>query len=123
MKNSSFLYTALLCSASLLSFPAQAKPANGNEPYSPNKTFQQACHGKSEGAPVSMALNGVIFNGTCQVMLVPTNRSVATRVEDAALVQACAGKANERVTATLNGQEVKGKCALSFHSIEPAAAP
>lgn len=124
MKNISFLCTALLCSASLLSASVQAKPPSGSETFNASaKTFQQACRGKAEGAPVSLALNGVIFNGTCQVMLVPNNRATANTVEDTALTQACAGKVNESVTATLNGQEVKGKCALSFHSIEPATAP
>lgn len=124
MKNIPFLCTALFCSASLFSFPVQAKPVSSGETYTASaKTFQQACRGKSEGTPVSLALNGVIFNGSCQVMLVPGNANTARTVEDAALTQACAGKAHENVTATLNGQEVKGKCVLSFHSIEPATAP
>lgn len=124
MKTNSFLCTVLLCSTALFSFSVQAKPGPTGETYTASaKTFQQACRGKSAGSPVSLALNGVIFNGSCQVILVPNNASAARTVEDSLLTQACTGKPNQSVTATLNGQEVKGKCVLSFHSIEPATAP
>lgn len=123
-KKTAFLSTLLLCSATIFSFAAQAKPTVTGETYTPNaKVFQQACRGKAEATPVSLALNGVIFNGTCQVMLVTDKAASITGVEDSALAQACAGKkAGERVTTSLNGQDVKGKCSLSFHTIEPAAA-
>lgn len=114
----------LLCCAALFSLPAQAKPTTSGETYTPNaRAFQQVCHGKAEGTPVSLALNGVIFNGTCQVMLVPGNPKATAGVEDSALAQACVGKkAGESIAAPLNGQDVKGKCALSFHTIEPTTA-
>lgn len=113
----------ILCSSALLGASVHAKPTTTGETYTPNpQAFQQVCHGKAEATPVSLALNGVIFNGTCQVMLVPSNPKANTGVEDAALTQACAGKkAGENVTAAINGQDLKGKCLLSFHSIEPDA--
>ena len=122
MHTPSFLPAIMLCtSAFLFSMSAQAKPTTSGETYTYNAShFQQACKEKSEGSTVSMALNGVIFNGTCQLMLVPTNKRIASNIEDAALTQACVGKkTNESISTTLNDQEIKGRCNLSFHSIEP----
>lgn len=122
MNTPSFLPALMLCtSAFLFSVPVQAKPTTSGETYTYNAShFQQVCKGKSEGSPVSMALNGVIFNGTCQLMLVPANKRIASNIEDAVLTQACVGKkTNESISTTLNDQEIKGRCNLSFHSIEP----
>lgn len=123
MKNTSLLCAALLCSSALFSPLANAAPTTSGETYTYSaKKFQQVCRGKSVGTPASMALNGVIFNGTCQVMLSPTSRSAWDRITDSTLAQACEGKNNETISTTLNDQAVNGKCVLSFHTIEPTGA-
>lgn len=120
MKNTSLLCAALLCTGALLSPSINAAPTTTGETfqYNPNK-FQQVCRGKSAGDSVSMALNGVIFNGTCDVIFVPSGRTVSG-LDDSALVQACQGKQrNDMASVPVNDQEIKGRCVLGFRAIEP----
>lgn len=119
MKIMSCCYAALVCTSVLFSYAAYAAPTVGGETFVYNAhKFQQVCKSRSVGDAVSMALNGVIFNGTCEVMLVPNDRRAWGSVDDSALTQACQGQSGT-INATLNAQEVKGQCAHSFQTIEP----
>lgn len=97
---------------------AQAAPMGETFQYNPSK-LQQVCRGKSQGAPVSMAMNGVIFNGTCEYRYVPNSRNVRN-IDPMEADQACSGQANSSVTATVDGKQVAGKCALAFKNIGPS---
>ncbi|XID75455.1 hypothetical protein ACF3NA_02625 [Alkanindiges sp. WGS2144] len=94
---------------------AQAAPMGEAFQYNTAK-LQQACRGKSQGAPASVAMNGVVFNGTCEYRFIPakTMRDIDAMEAD----QACSGQAAS-TTATLNGAQVNGKCALAFKNIGP----
>lgn len=97
---------------------AQAAPMGEAFQYNPAK-LQQVCRGKSQGAPVSLAMNGVIFNGTCEYRYIPNSRSVRN-IDPMEVDQACSGQANGSVTATIDGKQVAGKCALAFKNIGPS---
>ena len=96
----------------------QAAPMGEAFQYNPAK-LQQACRGKSQGAPVSLAMIGVTFNGTCEYRYIPNSRNVRN-IDAMEVDQACSGQANSSVTATIDGREVAGKCALAFKNIGPS---
>jgi hypothetical protein len=97
---------------------AQAAPMGETFQYNATK-LQQVCRGKSQGAPVSMAMNGVIFNGTCEYRYIPNSRNVGS-MDPMEADQACNGQANASVTTTVNGRQVAGKCGLAFKNISPS---
>lgn len=76
------------------------------------KQYQQVCKGKSEGAEVSFAYRGIIWNGTCQPQFFP-NSTKGLKGDEAELRTACSADSAIK-TATIAGQEYKGKCALGY---------
>ncbi|WP_156935720.1 hypothetical protein [Alkanindiges illinoisensis] len=97
---------------------AQAAPMGEAFQYNPAK-LQQVCRGKSQGAPVSLAMNGVVFNGTCEYRYIPNSRNVRN-IDPMEADQACSGQASSSVNATVDGKQVAGKCALAFRNIGPS---
>lgn len=97
---------------------AQAAPMGEAFRYNPAK-LQQVCRSKSQGAPVSMAMNGVTFNGTCEYRYIPNARNVRD-IDPMEADQACSGQANSSAMATINGKQMAGKCALAFKNIGPS---
>ncbi|ANF83105.1 hypothetical protein A3K93_05210 [Acinetobacter sp. NCu2D-2] len=79
--------------------------------------FQKVCKGKSAGDAVTFAHRGIIWNGTCEPQFFSNSKN-AVNGDEAELYTTCQG-ASGATTATLNGQEVKGKCALGFAPPRP----
>lgn len=80
-------------------------------------TYQKVCKGKSQGDMVSFAYKGIIWNGTCEQRFFPSNSKGLTG-DEPELATACTADNTVKST-TLNGTEVKGKCALSFTPPSP----
>lgn len=118
MKTGIYLSAVLLASAAL-SGVANAAPTKSGETFQYNATkLQNACKGKSQGSPVSMAMNGVIFNGTCEVQYMPNARMA--NFDSTGTEQACNGQQhNAKVSATVDGTEMAGKCVLAYKNISP----
>lgn len=118
MKLGMYLSAILLGSAALTGV-SNAAPVKSGETFQYNAAkLQSACKGKSQGSPVSMAMNGVIFNGTCEVQYMPNARM--TSFDPAETAQACSGQqANAMVKATVDGKEMAGKCVLAYKNIGP----
>ena len=81
------------------------------------KTYQKVCKGKTFGTWVSFVYRGIIWNGTCEPQFFPNKASAVTGMEDG-LYTICASD-NQTTTASLNGSELKGKCALGFNHPRP----
>lgn len=84
--------------------------------YDANRNMQ-VCKGKSQGDHVSFAYRGIIWNGTCQPQFFPNNKKAVTG-EEAELYTTCQNTSGASM-ATIDGKEVKGKCALGFTSPQP----
>lgn len=108
MKNK-ILLSAFLCSMGLstVGFANDKVESTYNA-----KQYQQVCKGKSEGAEVSFAYRGIIWNGTCQTQFFPTITK-GFKGDEAELRSVCASDAAAK-TASIGGQEYKGKCALGY---------
>ena len=78
--------------------------------------YQQVCKGKSEGAPVSFAYRGIIWNGTCQQQFFPSS-STNIKGDEPELYTSCSS--GGKTSATINGTQVNGKCALGFTPPRP----
>lgn len=103
------LMTTLVCTLGLssMSFANDKVESTYNA-----KQYQKVCKGKSEGAEVSFAYRGIIWNGTCQTQFFPSNTK-GLKGDEAELRTACQTDAAAK-TATIAGQEHKGKCALGY---------
>ena len=118
MKTSMYLSAVLLTSAAMTSI-SYAAPAKSGEAFQYNVSkLQNACKGKSQGSQVAIAMNGVIFNGTCEVQYMPNARG--TSFDLSQTEQACSGQQhNAMVNANIDGKEMAGKCLLAFKNIGP----
>ena len=114
MNKNIFLATAL-CGLCFAPFAASAND-KVEKVYNAQK-YQQVCKGKSEGAPVSFAYRGIIWNGTCQQQFFPSS-SANIRGDEPELYTSCSSSG--ATTATINGTQVKGKCALGFTAPRPS---
>lgn len=103
------LLTTMICT---LFFTAYSQANDKVENMYDVKKFQQVCQGKSEGAEVSFAYKGIIWNGTCQPQFSPTNTKGLTGNE-AQLNSICRSDPTSK-SINIEGKEYKGKCALSF---------
>ena len=108
MNKNIFLATAL-CGLCFAPFAASAND-KVEKVYNAQK-YQQVCKGKSEGAPVSFAYRGIIWNGTCQQQFFPSS-STNIKGDEPELYTSCSS--GGKTSATINGTQVNGKCALGF---------
>ena len=109
------LLSALLYGLCLTSFTASAND-KVQSTYDAQK-YQQVCKSKSEGDPVSFAHRGIIWNGTCQAQFFSTSKAKLTGTE-AELHSVC--RSDEKAKSiTVEGKEIKGKCALGFAPPSP----
>lgn len=119
------LLAAALLSSMALSGVAQAAPTTSGETFQYNASkLQQVCRGKTAGAPAVLIMNGVIFNGTCEVQYLPNSkqRAANSAFDPAEVAQICEGQSvNSATKATIDGKEVPGKCALAFKNFGPAS--
>lgn len=84
------------------------------------KKYQQVCQGKTEGAEVSFAYKGIIWNGTCQSQFIPSNSKGLTGNETQ-LNSTCQSDAAIK-SINIEGKDYKGKCSLAFSAPTPKAA-
>ncbi|NNH01157.1 hypothetical protein [Acinetobacter sp. ANC 5414] len=118
--NKNFLLSSILCGLCLAPFAASAN--DKVEKVYDSQRYQKVCKGKSQGAPVSFAYRGIIWNGTCEPQFFPSGKNASVSGDEAELMNACSGDMNAKM-ATVNGTEMKGKCALGFMAPRPTSQP
>ena len=116
--NKNFLLSSILCGLCLTPFAASAND-KVEKVYNAQK-YQQVCKGKTQGAQVSFAYRGIIWNGTCEPQFFPSSKNASITGDEAELSTACSGDTSA-TTASINGTEVKGKCALGFMPPRPSS--
>ncbi|PWB17020.1 hypothetical protein DCO44_01545 [Acinetobacter sp. AM] len=112
--NKNILLSTLLCGLCLTPFATQAND-KVETTYNAQK-YMQVCKGKTQGAPVSFAYRGIIWNGTCEPQFFSTNKAVTGNESE--LMTACQTDMAAK-SVMIAGQEVKGKCALGFTAPYP----
>ena len=55
--------------------------------------FQQVCKGKTQGAPVSFAYRGIIWNGTCEPQFFSSSKAIQLQGNEPELYRSCAADA------------------------------
>lgn len=115
------IFSSLLCllgSIGINSY-AQAKDSSPQSHSSQNtaQKYQQVCKGKTQGADVSFAYKGVIWNGHCQSQFFPTRVS-AVKGDEKELNSICVTDP-KATSIQIEGKTVKGKCALGFSPPQP----
>ena len=116
--NKNFLLSSILCGVCLAPFAASAN--DKVEKVYDAQRYQKVCKGKTQGAQVSFAYRGIIWNGTCEPQFFPSSKNASITGDEAELTTACSGDTGA-TTATINGTEVKGKCALGFMPPRPSS--
>ena len=112
--NKNILLSAVLCG---LCFAPIATQANDKVETTYNaQKYMQVCKGKTQGAPVSFAYRGIIWNGTCEPQFFSTHKAV--KGNESELMTACQTDMATK-SVMINGMEVKGKCALGFTAPYP----
>src|SRR5690606_28531072 len=107
-----------LCGVCLAPFAASAN--DKVEKVYDAQRYQKVCKGKTQGAQVSFAYRGIIWNGTCEPQFFPSSKNASITGDEAELTTACSGDTGA-TTASINGTEVKGKCALGFMPPRPSS--
>lgn len=107
--NTKVLLTAFVCCIGLSSFSF----ANDKVESTYNaKQYQQVCKGKTEGAEVSFAYRGIIWNGSCQSQFFPT-KTATLKGDEAELNSICRTDSTAK-SVNISGKEYPGKCALGY---------
>lgn len=118
--NKNFLLSSILCSLCLVPFATSAN--DKVEKVYDAQRYQKVCKGKTQGAQVSFAYRGIIWNGTCEPQFFPSTKNASVNGDEVELMNACSGDMNAKM-ATVNGTEMKGKCALGFMAPRPTSQP
>jgi len=118
--NKNFLLSSILCGLCLAPFAASAND-KVEKVYNAQK-YQQVCKGKSQGAPVSFAYRGIIWNGTCEPQFFPSSKNASIKGDEAELNSICQSDANA-TSINIEGMAIKGKCALGFMAPRPTSQP
>mgnify|MGYP000072388913 FL=1 len=111
-----FILSSILCGLCLAPFAASAND-KVETVYNPQK-YQQVCKGKSQGAPVSFAYRGIIWNGTCEPQFFASGKHAMIKGDEPELYNTCSS-ASGAASVTIGGTQVKGKCALGFMAPRP----
>ena len=114
--NKNIFLSTVLCGLCFAPFAASAND-KVETTYNAQK-YQQVCKGKTQGAQVSFAHRGIIWNGTCEPQFFASSKNASIKGDEAELMSTCSGNSSA-TTATINGTEVKGKCALGFMPPRP----
>ncbi len=109
--NKNIFLSTVLCGLCFAPFAASAND-KVDTTYNAQK-YQQVCKGKTQGAQVSFAHRGIIWNGTCEPQFFASSKNASIKGDEAELMSTCSGNSSA-TSATINGTEVKGKCALGF---------
>ena len=115
--NKNIFLSSILCGLCLAPFAASAND-KVKKVYDTQR-YQKACKGKSQGAPVSFAYRGIIWNGTCEPQFFPSAKNSSIAGDEPELTSACSGDTGA-TSVSINGTEVKGKCALGFMAPRPS---
>ncbi len=118
--NKNFLLSSILCGLCLAPFAASAN--DKVEKVYDAQRYQKVCKGKTQGAQVSFAYRGIIWNGTCEPQFFPSSKNASITGDEAELTTACSEDMNAKM-ATVNGTEMKGKCTLGFMAPRPTSQP
>lgn len=110
------LLSTLLCGSFFASFSAAAN--DKVETIYNSTKFQQVCKGKSQGAEVSFAYRGIIWNGTCEPQFFSSSSKAGLTGNEAELNSICLNDANVK-SINIEGKEIHGKCALGFSPPRP----
>ena len=109
------VFLASLClGLSLATAPAFANN-KVQSTYDANR-YMQVCKGKSQGAAVSFAYRGIIWNGTCQPQFFPSSKNSMIKGDEAELYSICKSNPNQ-TSINIQGKEIRGKCALGYTPI------
>ena len=111
-----FPVSFLMCGLLFSSFALQAN--DKVETIYDAQKFQQVCKGKTQGDQVSFAFRGIIWNGTCEPQFFASSRKAAIKGDEAELNSVCQSDSNTK-SINIEGQEIKGKCALGFVPPQP----
>lgn len=97
-----------------LSFAAAPTFANNKvqSTYDANR-YMQVCKGKKQGAAVSFAYRGIIWNGTCQPQFFPSSHNATIKGDEPELTSICKNNPGQNVI-NIEGKEIRGKCTLGF---------
>ena len=115
--NKNIFLSSILCGLCLTPFAASAN--DKVEKVYDTQRYQKVCKGKSQGAQVSFAYRGIIWNGTCEPQFFPSVKNSSIAGDEPELTSACSGDTGA-TTVNINGTEVKGKCTLGFMAPRPS---
>lgn len=109
------LFSSILCG--LFISPFATANDKVDRVYNPQK-YEQVCKGKTQGAPVSFAYRGIIWNGTCEPQFIPNKAGMANmQGTESEIYTTCNSMGT--TSANINGMQVNGKCALAFTPPRP----
>lgn len=80
--------------------------------------YHKACQNQSQGAHVTFAHRGIIWNGTCQPQFMPTDKNIRLHGNEAPIYSACSSTTGT-TTIQIDGKTVAGKCVLGFTPPQP----
>ncbi|WP_445115750.1 hypothetical protein [Acinetobacter sp. WZC-1] len=109
------IFVSILLSGLCLSSYTQAND-KVETTYNPQK-YQQVCKNKKQGDQISFAYKGIVWNGSCEPQFFAT-KSTAVKGNEPELNTTCASDASAK-SVTIEGKEIKGKCALGFAAPQP----
>lgn len=111
------IFSAALCLGLSIGCVSLAQANDKVEKIYNSKMIQQACKGKHTGDTASFAARGIIWNGTCEMQFIPMHSNMIQGNENE-LFDTCQQDPHRKM-ATINGHEMKGKCALAFTPPRP----
>lgn len=87
------------------------------ESHYDSKQFQSVCKNKTQGAEISFAYKGIIWNGTCETQFFPNN-GVEIKDNEVQLNSVCRNDP-EAKSINIEGVTYTGKCALGYAAPTP----
>ncbi|MHA3081989.1 hypothetical protein ACX1NX_02140 [Acinetobacter sp. ANC 5383] len=111
------VFATAVCLGLSLGYMSLAQANDKVEKIYNTQTIQHVCKGKHAGDAVSFAARGILWNGTCETQFIPMHSKMIQGNENE-LYDACQSDPHTKM-ATINGHEVKGKCALAFTPPRP----
>ncbi len=82
------------------------QPTTKVEKVYDSQRYQQVCKGKSQGAAVSFAYRGIIWNGTCGTSIFPSSKNANIHGDEAELASICQGD-SKATSINIEGKEIR----------------
>lgn len=114
--NKNIMLSSVLCGLCLAPFAVQAN--DKVQTIYDAQRYQQVCKSKSQGAQVSFAHRGIIWNGTCEPQFFSSTKNGYMQGNEREFYRACANN-NGATRITVDGREIRGKCSLGFTPPQP----